>query len=127
MLISKLPSLLTWKYFRYIYVGFAADLAAAGEKLLNILITVVVVAFSLQWIIIYPIIGRFHDLVVGKAELIHSCYVVGHASVNNYPLHTIKGKVCTQTFIEEFDSETQNRDFNLKPKFILFTICRNSI
>ena len=44
---------------RYVYVCFAADLAAAGNKTLHILVIIFVVTFSLQWIIIYPIIGKY--------------------------------------------------------------------
>ena len=45
--------------FRYVYVCFAADLAAAGNKTLHILVIIFVVTFSLQWIIIIPIIGKY--------------------------------------------------------------------
>ena len=43
---------------RYIYVAYAADLVSGGEKLLNILIGVTVAIFSLQWIMVYPVVGQ---------------------------------------------------------------------
>ena len=45
---------------RYIYVCYAADLAAGGERLLNILVSVGILALCVPWIIIYPIIGGFN-------------------------------------------------------------------
>ena len=43
---------------RYIYVSYAADLAAFGERLLNILVIVGILALCGPWIIIYPVIGK---------------------------------------------------------------------
>ena len=64
MLVYLFPKSKEWpknkkKLFRYVYVCFAADLAAAGNKTLHILVIIFVVTFSLQWIIIYPILGKY--------------------------------------------------------------------
>ena len=48
---------------RYIYVCYAADLAAGGERLLNILVSVGILALCVPWIIIYPIIGDFNVFI----------------------------------------------------------------
>ena len=48
--------------------------------------------------------------------------IVGSTQVKDYPLNTIKGKICTQTYIEEFDDNFDNISFNIKPKLILFSI-----
>ena len=45
----------------------------------------------------------------------------GNLKVENYPLNSIKGKICTQTFINEFENQEENVDMILKPKFILYT------
>ena len=42
---------------RYIYVRFAADLLISGERLFNILISLAVLTFCLQWLIIWPFRG----------------------------------------------------------------------
>ena len=44
-------------YSRYIYVCHAVALASGGERLLKIVISVAVAAFSLQWMILYPVKG----------------------------------------------------------------------
>ena len=43
---------------RYVYVCYAADLAAGGERLLNIVTVVVIAAFSLQFFIIETVVGE---------------------------------------------------------------------
>ena len=45
----------------------------------------------------------------------------GNVHIDNYPLNTIKGKICSQTFIEEFEDRTDNIDYSVKPKSILLT------
>ena len=91
-------------FSRYIYVAYAADLVSGGEKLLNILIGVTVTIFSLQWIIVYPVIGQ--------------------ASQPNYPLNYIKGKICTKTMIHEFYEEKENILFSIKPKITIITLSK---
>ena len=46
------------KSLRYVYVCYAADLAAGGERLLNIVTVVVIAAFSLQFFIIETVVGE---------------------------------------------------------------------
>ena len=77
---------------------------SGGEKLLNILIGVTVTIFSLQWIIVYP--------------------VVGQATQPNYPLNYIKGKICTKTMIHEFYEEKENILFSIKPKITIITLSK---
>ena len=45
----------------------------------------------------------------------------GNVHIDNYPLNTIKGKICSQTFIKEFEDRTNNIDYSVKPKSILLT------
>ena len=40
----------------------------------------------------------------------------------DFPLNTIKGKICTQTIIEEFENHTKIIEFSIKPKVIMLTI-----
>lgn len=56
------PASLT--YLRWVYVCYATDLALGGERILKTVIFVAVAAFSLQWIIIYPIRGKNTILTV---------------------------------------------------------------
>ena len=84
--------------FRYIYVCYAADLASGGERLLNMLISVVIVALCLPWVIIYPIIGNFF--------------------VQDYPLNTVKGKICSLTINKLSDEDVLQ---SIKAKIILIT------
>ena len=96
---------------------YAADLAAGGERLLNILVSVGILALCVPWIIIYPIIGGFNIRLLSI-----SIYVfIGNVHIDNYPLNTIKGKICSQTFIKEFEDRTNNIDYSVKPKSILLT------
>ena len=46
----------------------------------------------------------------------------GNLKVENFPLDSIKGKICTQTYIEEFNDQRQNVDLSLKPKVIVYTL-----
>ena len=77
---------------------------SGGERLLNILIGVTVTIFSLQWIIVYP--------------------VVGQATESDYPLNHIKGKICTKTNIHEFYEEKTNILFSIKPKITIITLSK---
>ena len=43
--------------FRYIYVCYAADLISKGEKLFNVVMTLVILTFSLQWVLIFIVEG----------------------------------------------------------------------
>ena len=108
---------------------YAADLAAGGERLLNILVSVGILALCVPWIIIYPIIGGFIFLFISLLYL-HiyiSIYVfTGNVHIDNYPLNTIKGKICSQTFIKEFEDRTNNIDYSVKPKSILLTFGESS-
>ena len=56
---------------RYIYVCYAADLAAGGERLLNILVSVGILALCVPWIIIYPIIGGFNIYIYSSIIYIY--------------------------------------------------------
>ena len=85
-------------------MAYAADLVSGGEKLLNILIGVTVTVFSLQWIMVYP--------------------VVGQAIEEDYPLNHIKGKICTKTNIHEFYEEKKNIMFSIKPKITILTLSK---
>ena len=49
-------------------------------------------------------------------------YFSGSLTEENYPLNTIKGKICTQTFIDEFDKKEDNIEFYLKPKITLISM-----
>ena len=42
--------------------------------------------------------------------------------MKDYPLNSIKGKICTHTYIEEFDDAFSNIDFNIQPKMIIFAL-----
>ena len=48
--------------------------------------------------------------------------MLGNLKVEDYPLNSIKGKICTQTYIEEFDDEKENVVLSIKPKIILCTL-----
>ena len=99
---------------------YAADLAAGGERLLNILVSVGILALCVPWIIIYPIIGDLNISIYLWLYL--SIYKFkGNVHIDNYPLNTIKGKICSQTFIKEFEDRTNNIDYSVKPKSILLT------
>ena len=53
---------------------------------------------------------------------------LGNVNIADYPLNSIKGKIFTQTYIEEFvDDDSNDLDFNLKPKFILFSFGKTII
>ena len=98
---------------RYIYVCYAADLAAFGERLLNILVSVGILALCGPWIIIYPVIGNNSSL--SKCHMFLVLFL-GNIHIENFPLNTLKGKLCTQTLILEF-----NYKESVKPKAILLT------
>ena len=40
--------------------------------------------------------------------------------IDNFPLNTIKGKICTQTIIHEFENGDINIDLSIKPKCAMF-------
>ena len=103
------PSKLETFCWRYIYVSYAADLAAFGERLLKILVTVGILALCGPWIIIYPVLGNLTE----KRNW-HFKKILGNIRVENFPLNTLKGKICTQTLILEF-----NYKESVKPKAIL--------
>ena len=42
---------------RYVYVCFAADLISGGERLFKIVMTLVILTFSLQWLLVLHIQG----------------------------------------------------------------------
>ena len=47
---------------------------------------------------------------------------IGNFRVDNYPLNTIKGRICTQTEMSDF-----NYKESVKPKAILLTFGKQSI
>ena len=47
--------------------------------------------------------------------------------MEDYPLNTIKGKICTQTYIHEFDDVTANIKFIMQPKIILLNTGKASL
>ena len=106
------------EWWRYIYVRFASDLASSGDKLFKILVSVSILTFCLQWLIIYPVVG---NIISVNCLRININLWSGNLKVENYPLNSIKGKICTQTFINEFENQEENVDMILKPKFILYT------
>ena len=106
------------EWWRYIYVRFASDLASSGDKLFKILVSVSILTFCLQWLIIYPVVG---NIISVNCSRININLWSGNLKVENYPLNSIKGKICTQTFINEFENQEENVDMILKPKFILYT------
>ena len=65
---------------------------------MNMLISVVIVALCLPWVIIYPIIGNFF--------------------VQDYPLNTVKGKICSLTINKLSDEDVLQ---SIKAKIILIT------
>ena len=40
--------------------------------------------------------------------------------IDNFPLNSIKGKICTQTIIHEFENGDINIDLSIKPKCAMF-------
>ena len=40
--------------------------------------------------------------------------------IDNFPLNTIKGKICTQTIIHEFENGDINIELSIKPKCAMF-------
>ena len=48
--------------------------------------------------------------------------LLGNLMDESYPLNTIKGKICTKTYIVEFDQRTHYEEFNLKPKLIVWIV-----
>ena len=105
---------------RYIYVCHASALARGGEKLLKIVICLVVAAFSLQWMIMWIIYAKGKFSVYQKVT---SKLSIGTGNLEtDFPLNTIKGKICTQTIIEEFENHTKTIEFSIKPKVIMLTI-----
>ena len=47
--------------------------------------------------------------------------------MEDYPLNTIKGKICTQTYIHEFDDVSANIKFIMQPKIILLNTGKASL
>ena len=41
-------------------------------------------------------------------------------AIDNFPINTIKGKICTQTIIHEFEHGNINIDLSIKPKCAMF-------
>ena len=41
-------------------------------------------------------------------------------AIDNFPINTIKGKICTQTLIHEFEHGNINIDLSIKPKCAMF-------
>ena len=40
--------------------------------------------------------------------------------IENFPINTIKGKICTQTTIHEFENGDLNIELSIKPKCAMF-------
>ena len=40
--------------------------------------------------------------------------------IENFPINTIKGKICTQTIIHEFENGDLNIELSIKPKCAMF-------
>ena len=89
-------------FCRFIYARYATGLVTEGMRLFHGLVFVFIGIFSLQLLLIWPIQYTFF--------------------VKEYPLNMIKGKICTQTNIVEFDEEKSNVDFSIKPKILIITL-----
>ena len=100
-------------------MGFAADLASSGEKVLNLVTVVVIMAFSVLFL---THLGQGNlRILLGQTDSINQ--FLAYVKNDDYPVYSIKGKICTQTFIDEFVKQTSNHvDFNLKPKFLLSSV-----
>ena len=102
----------------------ASALARGGEKLLKIVVCLVVAAFNLQWTIIWmihePGKGLFRFIRIFSIPLLFP--PTGSLESEFPPVNTIKGKICTQTIIEEFQNHTKTIEFSIKPKVGLLTI-----
>ena len=48
-------------------------------------------------------------------------------AIDNFPINTIKGKICTQTIIHEFEQGNINIDLSIKPKCAMFGLGNVSI
>ena len=42
--------------------------------------------------------------------------------IKDFPLNSIKGKICTQSYIKEFETAFLDLNFSLKPKMVMIIL-----
>ena len=59
-------------------------------------------------------------------QMTHQSCFIGNIFIDNYPLNSIKGKICSLTFIDEFEDAANNITYITKPKILIMTFSKMS-